>query len=433
LLDHAAPSLPQKQKSIVQQAFDCGAIKLLADNMSSDRPHKDIVIKQAVKKLDDAYGTAQDTAERVIWEFTNALGWGLPELKNQLSAKLAPPPSPTTQPVTTAPYSPTPSIDALMTRAWMFLGDSDWKEAADYFNRVLDITPSYAQAFLGLLCVDLKVLKEDSLEQVKDPNSIAGHKYYKRAISDAAIKAQLEGYVQVINVRNEHERKATEEATQRKQILNSFDNAVKIMKNAKSSEDYQRAITAFSSIDSIYYQDINDSFYQDINSQIKDSIHECELRFENSKIKKAKEQQHIEQYRRIEEQQNSEKERIRLEQKKEEERKKKLESVINYALLVASNVSIVASNVFLFQSSFPKQAGNYIILLIGIPTLVFIGILKKPRKAIISLILGILFYGWLLFLSVDNYNMYDTDAIPIIVYSSCSILAYVLAFCRHAK
>jgi hypothetical protein len=103
-----------------------------------------------------------------------------------------------------------------MTRAWQFAEDRDWKEAAEYFNKVLDTDPSYAPAFLGLLCVDLTASKEDNLSAVKDPNSIIGHKYYKRAIADPAIKSQLDGYVQTINARIDAEQKAVAAALRNK-------------------------------------------------------------------------------------------------------------------------------------------------------------------------------------------------------------------------
>jgi hypothetical protein len=86
-----------------------------------------------------------------------------------------------------------------MTRAWQFAEDGDWKDAADYFNRVLDIDPLYAPAFFGLLCVELKVSNADELANTKNLNCITKHKYYKRAIADSTIKAQLSGYIRTIN------------------------------------------------------------------------------------------------------------------------------------------------------------------------------------------------------------------------------------------
>ncbi|MCL2080093.1 MAG: DUF6273 domain-containing protein [Oscillospiraceae bacterium] len=269
--DHTAPLMPQGQKNRVKQTFDCGAVKILQDNMTSDQSRKETAVKQAVGKLIDEYGTSKELADKVIWEFTNAIGWGMAE------------PTGSAQPsgniVTTSTISKSqspgkssaPGVDALMTRAWQFAEDGDWEDAADYFNKALDTDPSFASAFLGLLCVDLRVSKEDKLAKAEKPTDITGHKYYKRAITDPAIKAQLDGYVQTINARIDADKIAVEKAAAKKRIQDVFDDAVKIMDKAQNPDDYRKAITAFSNID---------SNYQDINSQIKSKISECEKKME---------------------------------------------------------------------------------------------------------------------------------------------------------
>jgi len=45
----------------------------------------------------------------------------------------------------------TNSIEPLMKRGWLFLEDADWKQATDYFNKVLDIDPEHAPAYIGML------------------------------------------------------------------------------------------------------------------------------------------------------------------------------------------------------------------------------------------------------------------------------------------
>ena len=45
--DHTAPSMPQGQKNLVKQAFDCGAVRILQDNMDSDQGD----LKSAEKRL----------------------------------------------------------------------------------------------------------------------------------------------------------------------------------------------------------------------------------------------------------------------------------------------------------------------------------------------------------------------------------------------
>ena len=295
LSDHAAPSLPQGHKRLVSEAFSCDAVKILQNNINADQKNKEIAVKQAVKRLTDLM-FSQEAAERVIWEFTNAIGWGMAEPKSS-SVPTQPEQSKSASNTAPLPILSTQTAsgtDALMTRAWIFAEDGDWKDAADYFNKVLDIAPTYAPAYLGLLCVDLKASRDGKLANAEKPTDITGHKYYKRAVTDPAIKAQLDGYIQTINVRIDAERKAAEaeaerkrksaeEAARRKRVQDAFDNADKIMKAAKSPEDYRKAITAFGSID---------SNYQDISSEIKNKVAECErLKYELEEAARKKQAQ----------------------------------------------------------------------------------------------------------------------------------------------
>jgi hypothetical protein len=104
--DHASSLMPQGQKNLVKQAFECGAVKTLWDNINSDQNNKEIAVKQAVKKLVDTYSSADAAAERVVWEFTNAFNWGMlePQLnekeENENNSLKNTPPPPIIQPTT---------------------------------------------------------------------------------------------------------------------------------------------------------------------------------------------------------------------------------------------------------------------------------------------------------------------------------------------
>ncbi|MDR2546300.1 MAG: DUF6273 domain-containing protein, partial [Lachnospiraceae bacterium] len=163
-------------------------------------------------------------------------------------------------------------------RAWLFAEDGDWDDATTYFNRVLDTEPTYAMAYLGLLCVDLRVSKEKNLEKIKSPANITNHKHYKRAAADPAVNSRLDDYLQTIKdridaeverqrVETERKRAAAEEAARRKQVQDAYDSASKIMDKAESHADYDKAIAALGNIDTAY---------QDISSQIKAKIAEGE-------------------------------------------------------------------------------------------------------------------------------------------------------------
>jgi len=110
-----------------------------------------------------------------------------------------------------------PSVESLMKRGKLFLEDSDWKQADEYFDRVLDIDPEYAPAYVGKLCAELEVCKEDLLAGNK--KTISELNNFKKAVrfADAKYRAKLEGYNKSIleriveEKRKEQERKRVEQ------------------------------------------------------------------------------------------------------------------------------------------------------------------------------------------------------------------------------
>ncbi|MCL2217486.1 MAG: TIR domain-containing protein [Defluviitaleaceae bacterium] len=56
-----------------------------------------------------------------------------------------------------------PGVESLMKRGWLFLEDADWKQADEYFDKVLDIDPEHAPAYIGKLCCELNINNEDQL------------------------------------------------------------------------------------------------------------------------------------------------------------------------------------------------------------------------------------------------------------------------------
>lgn len=53
------------------------------------------------------------------------------------------------QPATVVQPISGPNVDSLLLRARMFLEDRDWKSADEYFDRILDMAPECAEAYLG--------------------------------------------------------------------------------------------------------------------------------------------------------------------------------------------------------------------------------------------------------------------------------------------
>ena len=69
--------------------------------------------------------------------------------------------------VTSGNYS-NATVDSLLKRVFMFLEDENWKEADAYCERVLDIDPECAEAYLGKLMAELKVDKRKHLADYCD-------------------------------------------------------------------------------------------------------------------------------------------------------------------------------------------------------------------------------------------------------------------------
>ena len=94
-----------------------------------------------------------------------------------------------------------PGVESLMKRGHLFLEDSDWKQANDYFDKVLDIDPEYAPAYIGKLCAELNVQSEESLGDYKEP--IADFGNFKKAVrfADDEYRTKIEGYDEKIRER----------------------------------------------------------------------------------------------------------------------------------------------------------------------------------------------------------------------------------------
>ena len=81
----------------------------------------------------------------------------------------------------------------LLRRAFMFLEDGEWNSANEYCEKVLDIEPENAEAYLGKLMAELKVRKCDDLKD--QPVPFDDRNNYKKAyrFGDEKMKAKLSG------------------------------------------------------------------------------------------------------------------------------------------------------------------------------------------------------------------------------------------------
>lgn len=135
------------------------------------------------------------------------------------------------------PATGSDNVSALLKRISIFLGDGDWAKADEYCERVLDMDPECAEAYLGKLMVEKKVKIQAALANCKEPFDDSNN--YKKAIrfGSRELAATLEGYVNHIDERNENDR-----------LTRIYTDAKNIMLAAKTESAFTDAANKFASI-----------------------------------------------------------------------------------------------------------------------------------------------------------------------------------------
>ena len=87
-----------------------------------------------------------------------------------------------------------PTVAPLVERVFLFLEDGDWKSAADYCEKVLDLDPKNAYAYMGKLMSDLKVKIRSELATLSEPFTGNGNYIKLIRFADAELKTEIEEY-----------------------------------------------------------------------------------------------------------------------------------------------------------------------------------------------------------------------------------------------
>ena len=125
----------------------------------------------------------------------------------------------------------------LLKRAFMFLEDGDWTSADEYCEKVLDMDPENAEAYLGKLMAELKTGRREALKDCKAP--FDGSKNYQKTVrfGSAVLKEELDGYIAHIQDRIEQARR---EELYRK--------AFRQMADARSEQCFKNVANAFEAL-----------------------------------------------------------------------------------------------------------------------------------------------------------------------------------------
>ncbi|MBQ2899611.1 MAG: TIR domain-containing protein, partial [Oscillospiraceae bacterium] len=126
---------------------------------------------------------------------------------------------------------------SLMRRAFMFLEDGEWESADEYCEKVLDIEPENAEAYIGKMMAELHVKKREELALLEVPFS--GNANYKKAVrfANPEIEFELEEYLSEIRKRGET-----------KQYDEIYSKGIAAMRTAKTEKDFIKAAESFGSI-----------------------------------------------------------------------------------------------------------------------------------------------------------------------------------------
>ena len=227
------------------------------------------------------------------------------------------------------------NVSVLLKRVFLFLEDGKWKSADKYCERVLDLDPENACAYLGKLMAERHVYKK---EQLVDCTEVFwGDRNYDKALrfGDEEFSTRLMKINMQIWERNEQARQ--------KQL---YDQATEIMEHACQEEDYAAAIGIF--------QDISE--FKDAKEQIgicEQKLHILRVKSQKEKEKREKEQQERWHQEELEREEN----------RKKEERKRKKRIKRNIALGLAAIavlcIYVWADSVYIPADRY-KKAMNWI-------------------------------------------------------------------------
>ena len=122
------------------------------------------------------------------------------------------------------------NIEPLLKRAFLFVEDGDFDTADEYCERVLDVDPENAQAYLCKLLIELRVRKQEQLAEYKEPFS--GSSNYQKVLrfGDDALINDLQA------------------AAKNVELSLAYKKATAVMNNANTEGRYKEAAGLFTDL-----------------------------------------------------------------------------------------------------------------------------------------------------------------------------------------
>ena len=140
-------------------------------------------------------------------------------------------------PVSVVEPSAKPTVNSLLKRVFIFLEDGEWKSADKYCEKVLDLDPENASAYLGKLMAVLQVRKRENLKNCAEP--FDSNSNYQKVIryGDEKLMAEMQCFIKYIKERNESNR-----------LEGIYNIAVSEMQSANNEYAYKSASVKFKAI-----------------------------------------------------------------------------------------------------------------------------------------------------------------------------------------
>ena len=146
--------------------------------------------------------------------------------------------APTAPQSVVVPAAAAASTAPLLKRAFMFLEDGNWQEADAYCEKVLDIDPENAEAYLGKLMAELNVRQREELKDCEKPFTDSKNYQKTMRFGNTALQEELNGYINFIN-----ERQRQQEAERQRQIAELKDRLVHLSPEKTDTPEYRRLVS----------------------------------------------------------------------------------------------------------------------------------------------------------------------------------------------
>jgi hypothetical protein len=134
-----------------------------------------------------------------------------------------------------------PGVESLTKRGYNCLADADWKKANECFDKVLDLDHEYAPAYIGLLCVELRLTNENDLAKQSRPLEMMNNFAKALQYADSDYSECLNEYLNE-NIKNVEQFKLQQKEDEGKYTKDNYFKSLEDKYNAKREQRKQKEL-----------------------------------------------------------------------------------------------------------------------------------------------------------------------------------------------